>query len=75
MIATRRAPRITSATRTSTSVSPFVVAQAGTGRQSDLHLVEDAVHRRDQRDGDEADDQPHHDDDAGSKRAVSFLIL
>src|SRR4051795_12301334 len=62
--ATPAMPRITTATRTSTRVSPrSPVHRSGPGSISDVHLVEDAVHRRDQRDCDEADDQTHEDDD------------
>src|SRR5262245_43132125 len=64
MIATPAIPRITSATRTSTRLSPRSSVQAERPPQtSHLDLVIDAVHRRDQRDGDEADYQPHEDDD------------
>ena len=38
-----------------------------------MHLVVDAVHRRNQRHGDEADDQAHEDDDGGLKEAREAL--
>ena len=41
----------------------------------DLHLVEDAVHRGDQRDGDEPDDQAHDDDDGRLEERGQLLDL
>src|SRR4051812_21399323 len=63
-IATPAIPRIASATSTSTRDSPRSLPhRARRPRTSDVHLLEDAVHRRHQRDGDESDDPTHDDDD------------
>src|SRR5689334_1055420 len=72
-------PMITTATRSSRRLSPR--SSPHRPRTSDLHLVEDAVHGRDQCDGDEPDDQAHHDDDGGFEQrgqlvdAVAELAL
>ena len=42
---------------------------------SALRAVEDAVHRRDERDRDEADDQAHEDDDRGLEQRRELLEL
>src|SRR5262245_23590443 len=57
--ATTAIPMMESVTSSSTSVSP------GSRRvsTSDAHLVVDAVHRRDERDRDEAHDEAHDHDD------------
>src|SRR3954452_16370340 len=63
-MATAAMPRITRATRISTSDSPRSSAQPDWMRcTSDLDLVKDAVHGGDQGDGDEADGEDHEDDD------------
>src|SRR5262245_36828479 len=63
-MATPAIPRIATATRSSISVSPRSSRRRARWiDMSHVDLTEDAVHRRDQRDGDEADDHPHDDDD------------
>ena len=42
---------------------------------SDVHLPVDPVHRRDEGDGHESDDDTYEDDHRGSKRAVNCLSL
>ena len=76
-IPTAAMPRITRATRTSTNVSPWHPGLPTLGRPvaSDLDLVEDAVHGGDQRDGDEADDKAHEDDDGRLEERGQLLIL
>src|SRR4051794_11643942 len=65
-MATPATPRIAIAITSSTSVSPRWSREwvVNTG-MSHIHLTEDAVHRRDQRDRHEPDDQSHDDDDDG----------
>src|SRR3954452_20917251 len=54
-------PSKATAISTSMRVNPCSLPSAAS--MSDLDLVEDAVHGGDQRDGDEADDEPHGEDD------------
>src|SRR4051794_9470960 len=63
-MATPAMPRMTVATSTSTSVSPRSLrCDVRWVHMSDIDLTEDSVHRRDQRDRDETDYEPHSDDD------------
>src|SRR4051794_9254296 len=63
-MATAAMPRIATATTSSIRVSPRSSRWGALWiDMSHVDLPEDAVHRRDQRDRDEADDQPHQDDD------------
>src|SRR6476620_8094324 len=70
---TTQTPRIAIVTTSSSSVSP---RSSRLCRDiSDLHLVEHAVHRGHQGDGDEADEQTHHDDDGRFEQRGKFLDL
>src|SRR5437016_14116309 len=73
--ATTMRPRRMTVIITSINVRPRSCEDRRPRDNSDLHLAEDAVHRRHERDGDEPDDDPHEDDDRGLEEAGEALDL
>src|SRR5262245_16574099 len=63
------------ATISSTRVSPRSSLVDARRAMSDVDLVEDAVHGRDHRDRDEADDAAHEEDDGRLERGRELLQL
>src|SRR4051812_25936346 len=77
-IATPAMPRMVMATNSSIRVSPQSLrCGVGWAPMSHLDLAEDAVHRRDEGDGDETDDHTHHDDDERleERRQLGDLVV